>query len=362
MPACPHPLRLACPLLACCLLAACATSTPVSPSPADNGAPAYAPRPVSVPAQAGYVLPDGRVHIIGNDGMQALIDALNAAFSRHHPNVRFAATLQGSSTGMPALAANATLLAPMTRNMWPGDRAAWRQLQRSQGAQGSQEPLAVRIGYSGYGPRPPHKTPPAVYVNASNPLAGLDMAQVARIFTDGQPGGDLNTWGQLGLTQPGWASRRIHAYGLRDDGGFATGVRTARLGGRPFSVKYEPLPSRQDVIRAVSQDPYGIGLIGWMNASAVAANVRPLPLAAQPGQPFYGPDLPSVRQGRYPLSHHVQFYARQPLDELARQYLLFALSSEGQAIVASQQGSAEGYVPLSADDLAAERRKLQAAP
>lgn len=162
MPACPHPLRLACPLLACCLLAACATSTPVSPSPADNGAPAYAPRPVSVPAQAGYVLPDGRVHIIGNDGMQALIDALNAAFSRHHPNVRFAATLQGSSTGMPALAANATLLAPMTRDMWPGDRAAWRQLQRSQGAQGSQEPLAVRIGYSGYGPRPPHKTPPAV--------------------------------------------------------------------------------------------------------------------------------------------------------------------------------------------------------
>ena len=116
------------------------------------------------------------------------------------------------------------------------------------------------------------------------------------------------------------------------------------------------------MIHAVSQDPYGIGLIGWMNASAVAANVRPLPLAAQPGQPFYGPDLPSVLQGRYPLSHHVQFYARQPLDELARQYLLFALSSEGQAIVASQQGSAEGYVPLSADDLAAERRKLLAAP
>ena len=58
----------------------------------------------------------------------------------------------------------------------------------------------------------------------------------------------------------------------------------------------------------------------------------------------------------------MQFYARQPLVELARQYLLFALSSEGQAIIASQQGSPEGYVPLSTDNLATERRKLLAAP
>ncbi|MEE7567811.1 response regulator, partial [Xanthomonas sp. Kuri4-3] len=92
----------------------------------------------------------------------------------------------------------------------------------------------VRIGYNGYGPRPPHKTPPAVYVHADNPLAGLTLAQVSRIFTDGHDGGDLTTWSQLGLDGSAWTDRRIHAYGLRDDGGFATGAAPRAAGaGQP---------------------------------------------------------------------------------------------------------------------------------
>ncbi|PPT92935.1 PstS family phosphate ABC transporter substrate-binding protein [Xanthomonas theicola] len=319
--------------------------------------PAYVPRPVAAPAGASYLTGDGAVTIVGNDGLQDVIDRLDALFVRHHPQVRFATVMRGSSTGMPALAAGATLFAPLTRDMWPGDRAAFRQLH-------GYDATPVRIGYNGYGPRPPHKTPPAVYVHADNPLAGLTLAQVARIFTDGQDGGDLATWSQLGLDDGAWADRRIHAYGLRDDGGFATGLRIARLGGRPFALKYEALPSREAVIRAVAADRYGIGLLGWIDAAAVSSQVRVLPLAQAPGEPFHGPDHASVRQGRYPLSAAVQFYVDRapdrPLDPLVKEYLRLALSREGQALLEAQRDAEEGYVPLSAEDLARERQRLEA--
>ena len=62
--------RFLAPLALTALLAACTASIPSQNlADANNHAPAYVPRPVTVPAQAGYLLPDGRVHIIGNDGM-----------------------------------------------------------------------------------------------------------------------------------------------------------------------------------------------------------------------------------------------------------------------------------------------------
>ncbi len=327
-----------------------------APAAAEGDSPRYDPQPVNVRADASYLSDDGAVTIVGNDGMQALIDQLDALFSRHHPQVRFATIMRGSSTGMPALAAGATLLAPLTRDIWPGDSNSFRQLH-------GYDATPIRIGYNGYGPRPPHKTPPAIYVHTGNPLQGLTLAQVARIFTEGQDGGDINNWSQLGL-DGAWATRRIHAYGLRDDGGFATGLRIARLGGRPFALKYEALPTREAVVRAVAADPYGIGMLGWVNAAAISSQVRVLPLATVAGEPFHGPDEESVRQGRYPLSASVQFYVdrapNHPLDPLAKEYLRLALSREGQAIIEALHDAEEGYLPLSAEDLRNQRKILEA--
>lgn len=321
---------------------------------ANSTAPAYAPRPVAIPANAPYVLRDGSIAIVGNDGMEDLVKDLNALFVRAHPGVRFTLRMEGSSVGLPALTAGATLLAPMSRDLWVSDRNAFRQVH-------GHLPTAVRIGYNGHGPRPPAKTPPAVYVHATNPLRGLTMAQLAQVFTAGSPEGDFNTWGQLGLAGE-WASRRLHVYGLRDDGGFATGMREKYFKGQPFSARYEALASREAVIRAVATDPYGIALVGWIDASRVSSVVRVLPLGTAPSGPFHGPAYEHVAGGLYPLSAAVQFYVNkipdQPLDPLAREYLRLALSREGQALVARQSDSEEGYVPLSAADLQSQSSLL----
>ena len=305
------------------------------------------------PAQP-YVNRDGTVAIVGNDGVEEVIRQLNALFTRQYPAVRFSLRMEGSSAGMPALTAGATAFAPLTRDMWPGDQAAFRQVY-------GYDATPVRIGYNGHGPRPPAKTPPAVYVHRDNPLAGLTMAQVGQVFTSGAAAGDIRLWSQLGL-KDGWAPRRIHVYGLRDDGGFATGLRYARFKKRPFTASYEALATREAVIQAVAADRYGIAVLGWVNASATSDQVRVLPLAAKAGAPYYGPDKANVRAGLYPLSMPVQLYVNRapgkPLDSLVKAYLQLALSPQGQAIINAQQDSEEGYLPLSERDLQVEQQKL----
>jgi phosphate transport system substrate-binding protein len=338
-------------LLGLTALAGCAaprrtvTGSPAA-LPAFDGRP-YTPLPVAVPADARYLLRDGSIAIVGNDGMEALVQDLNALFVDAHPGFRFTLRMEGSSTGLPALTAGATLLAPMSRDLWVSDRNAFRQIH-------GHLPTAVRIGYNGHGPRPPAKTPPAVYVHESNPLRGLSVKQLTQVFTSGSPEGDFNTWGQLGLVDE-WAIRRIHLYGLRDDGGFATGMRDGHFRGQPYTARYEPLPSREAIIRAVAADRHGMGLVGWIDASRTSKHVRVLPLSEAAGGPFYDPAYENVRRGLYPLSAPLQFYVNkipgQPLDPLAKEYLRLALSREGQALVARQKDSDEGYVPLSAEDL-----------
>lgn len=305
------------------------------------------------PAQP-YVNRDGTVAIVGNDGLEEVIRQLNALFMRQYPAVRFSLRMEGSSAGMPALTAGATAFAPLTRDMWPGDQAAFRQVY-------GYDATPIRIGYNGHGPRPPAKTPPAVYVHRDNPLAGLTMAQVGQVLTSGAAAGDIRLWSQLGL-KDGWAPRRIHVYGLRDDGGFATGLRYARFKKRPFAASYEALATREAVIQAVAADRYGIAVLGWVNASATSDQVRVLPLAARAGAPYYGPDKANVRAGLYPLSMPVQFYVNRapgkPLDPLVKAYLQLALSPQGQAIINAQQDSEEGYLPLSEHDLQVEQQKL----
>lgn len=311
--------------------------------------------PLQMPVKASYLTQDGAIAIIGNDGMENLIKQLNALFVRKHPGFRFAVTAKGSSIGLPALTAGATAIAPLSREPWLGEMHGFEQVFERQ-------PLDIRIGYSGYGPRPNGKTPPAVYLHPDNPLKQLSIEQLAKVVTSGQPGGDINTWGQLGLTGE-WADRRIHVYGLRDDGGFATNQRMDRFGARPFSPKYEALENRNAVLTALAGDSHGIALTGWAAADKIAPKLRIVPLSNKTGAPAFGPGLKDVGSGQYPLSSYLHLYVNAqsgtPVEAFIKQYLALALSDEGQALVRQQTASAEGYVPLSAVDLAVEKEKLK---
>ncbi|GGF68744.1 phosphate ABC transporter substrate-binding protein [Azorhizobium oxalatiphilum] len=292
--------------------------------------------------------------LMGNDGMQLLVEQFCALLRETHPDARFHVDLRGSSTAIPALASGASDLAPMSRLPWRGDAATFRS------ARGYQ-PTSIRVGYAGHGPRVGAKTPPAIYVHKDNPLAGLAVGDLARVFCPGRPEGDITFWDQLGL-EGRWTGRRIHVYGLRDDGKYATGFRDTYLHAPVYVAHYETLDSREAVIRAVADDPFGIGAIGWLETAKVSDAVRILPLSRTAGEAFRTPCLDHVAAGDYPLSAPVAFYFDLPkggtLTPLIRDFLTLALSGRGQAIVADMTRTREGYVPLCDADLLVERNRL----
>ncbi|MFJ5223220.1 PstS family phosphate ABC transporter substrate-binding protein [Streptomyces sp. NPDC088400] len=316
--------------------------------------PAYEPRPVPVPEDRPYLLPDGDVLFVGNDGMAALLDELNSIFTETHPDIRFHGVFEGSSTGFPALISGATPLTALSREVWPEALAAFH-------ATHGYEPRSITFGYSGHGPRDNGRTPPSIYTHRDNPLPGLTMEQAVRIFSDGHHDGSLVRWSQLGL-EGRWAGRRIHAY-LPDDGlGFVGGFQARFFDGLPVAARAENVGSREDAVLAVADDPFGICVVGWCAARELTDQVRELPLAATDGEPYRTASKEDVAAGAYPLSYPLNLYLWEDpdgIDPLAYEYCRLALSRQGQEAVARQTPTEEGYVPLSAAHLAAQRAKLE---
>jgi phosphate transport system substrate-binding protein len=314
-----------------------------------------APKPGLAPKSAGYLMSDGRIALHGSKELAPLIDALNAKFIETHPGFKFAPELKGSATAMPALAAGATPIAFVLGESSRTDIRGFRAINKH-------NPTGIRVGYAGYGPRTNGKAPPSIYVNRANPVKGLTMVQLAGLFTSGSPGGDINDWSQLGLGGA-WATRRVHLYGLRDDGDFSTTMRQSYLGGSAFAGHYEPLPDDAAVVQAVAADPYGIGLVGWLAPKQAPDTVRIVPLAAETGKPFVLPGKAEITQGAYPMTTPIMLYVdrapKQAMEPFVRDYLAMVLSNDGQAIIARFADGESGLLPLSQDDLRVERDKLK---
>lgn len=336
------------------LVALLATAAHAGPLAVDPALPSYQPRPVSIAKDAPYRLPDGSVYIVGSEGTKAMFDQLNPLFTKTHPGVRFTMLLEGSSTGIGGLTAGVSAFAPMGREAWPTDLGGFKEAY-------DYLPTDIRIGYDGYARGAGHKNPPAIYVNAKNPLAGLNMSQVMRVLTRGAPGGDITHWRSLGLDGE-WAQRAIHVYGPRDDGGFATSQRVSLLGGRQFTARYEPMPKFADTMKAVAADPYGIALGQWGDPGPLAPEVKLVPLAAKDGMAFALPTAENVQAGRYPLAPHLHIYINRapgkPVDPFVKEYLRMVLSREGQSIIATLPAGDEPFLPLTAAEAARELAKL----
>jgi phosphate transport system substrate-binding protein len=335
--------------VALCAAALCGTQAHAE----DASVPSYQARPVAIPKDASYVRSDGSIMIVGDDATEAMMTKLNALFVKTHPGFRFTLVLKGSSTGIGGLTAGVSAMAPMGRAGWPSDISAFKEAY-------GYLPTDIRIGYDAY-TRDKHKSPPALYVNVKNPLAGLTVAQAERIFTTGGSTGDITHWSQLGMKGE-WEKREIHLYGPRDDGALATTLRETMMGKLPFSSRYEPFDHLEDIIKAVAHDPYGIGLVGFFDANAIP-EVKLVPLAASEKQPFAAPSYENMKAGRYPYASYLRMYVNRrpgaPLDPFVKEYLRMVLSREGEAIIEAEKENEQGFVPLEPAAVAAELTKLQ---
>jgi phosphate transport system substrate-binding protein len=325
---------------------------PAAPAAPPSETPAYAPHPVDFPKAASYLLPDGSIQIVGNDGLEEMVKEWDTLFVKTHPGFTFTANMKGSSVGLGGLTAGVSALGPMGREGWPIELAGFKEAI-------GYPPLDIHIGYDDY-TRPKHKSPPGIYVSAKNPIEGLTVDQVERIFTSGNRKGDITRWSQLGL-KGRWAEREIHLYGVRDDGTAATSARLNLMHRLPFSARYEPLAKNTDIVRAVKEDVYGIGLVSFFDSGS-EPGAKLVPLAAKEGAPFVAPSYENVHGGLYPYSPNIRIYVNRapgkPLDAFVKEYLRLVLSREGQAVIESLKDGEDGYVPLDPAAIPAELAKL----
>jgi phosphate transport system substrate-binding protein len=309
--------------------------------------PAYEPRPVVVPIDA--------VSVAGSDGLEEMLAKFNELFAKAHPGFNFKLLIgRLPSISLYGLITGTSVFALIDREIWPLETRPFHQIH-------GYNPTAIRIGRAGYS-GPGRANPPGVYVNADDPLVGLTIQQVARIFTTGGGNGDLTHWGQLGL-KGAWIQRIIHLYGPPDDGRLASALRHFKMDGFPFARRYERLSTCAEIIHAVAMDRYGIALAGFCDAKLLSPAVKMLPLAEQKGAPFAGSNYEEVSAGRYPFSPHLCLYVNRvpgkPLDPFVKEYARLLLSREGQAIVAAQKDTPKGYLPLKAKEVAEELIKLE---
>jgi phosphate transport system substrate-binding protein len=244
----------------------------------------------------------------GSDTMVVLAQRWAEAFMKLHPEQQIQVTGGGSGTGFAALLNGSTDLAMASR---PIKRAEAEQVQRRHGAK-AEELVVAKDGIT-------------FYVHADNPVRALTLEQLRGIYL-----GDVKNWREVG-----GPDARIVVYSRENSSGTYAFVKEVLLKEEDFTSEALTLPGTAAVVHAVSLERWGIGYGG----AAFGRNVRELPVRV--GSEDIAPSKENILSGRYPLSRDLFLYARGAPEGLARRFVDYALSAEGQALV-----TRAGYFPV----------------
>jgi len=323
-----------------------------------NLPPRYAPhRPVSGTIRLwGHGAYDRSRDFIGS-----LVLAWERGFRRRQPGVRFDNHLVGTATAAEALYTGKADLALLGREIWPAEVAAFKEVF-------GYPPTGVNVATGSFNVRN-RDYALVVFVNKSNPIDKLTLEQLRAIFGVAcrRCAPAARSWGDLGLVGA-WRERPIRLYGLPIARGFARFFEdTVFLGGRlwrPSLREFADLKGSrggatdggQRMLDAMARDPDSIGYAGLLYSNP---DVKPVALAARPGDPYVEPTENNVLTHRYPLTRMVTMYfdraPGRPVDPRVEEFLRFILSREGQQDVLRH---GRGYLPLLAPIAAAAQRKI----
>ena len=167
----------------------------------------------------------------------------------------------------------------------------------------------------------------AVIVNSSNQLRSIGTDDLAKMFD-----GDTTTWPATSGTEGA-----IHVYARDDRSGTYDTFKNLVLGDRKLVGTAKRFSDSDELAAAVAADPLGIGFTGMSHvgkASAVAVS--------EGGAGALLPSRFSVGTEDYPITRRLYLYAPpNATHPLANRLVSFALSAEGQTLVA-----AAGFVNL----------------
>ena len=271
----------------------------------------------------------GSLKCVGSDTMNNLVALWAEGFKKVYPSVREGIEGKGSASAPPALAEGTCSFGPMSRDWKPSEIDAFK-------AKHGYPPTVVPVAIDML----------AVFVHRDNPLKSLSLQQVDAIFSKNRTGGgkaDIRTWGDLGL-EGEWKDKPISLYGRNASSGTYGYFKEFALFKGDFKPTVKEQPGSSAVVQAIASDKYAIGYSG---IGYKTADVRALPLAAQPDAAAVEPVAANAYSGDYPLARFLYLSVNRkpssPLDPLRREFLRYVLSASGQGDVKK-----DGYLSLPA--------------
>jgi phosphate transport system substrate-binding protein len=272
-------------------------------------------RLAGVAALAGLAFPDATLAargltVKGSDTMVILGQRWAEKYMGAHAGEIVQVTGGGSGTGIASLINGTTDICMSSRPMSDDEKMKLRDRYKT---------LGVEI--------PVAKDGLSLYVNAANPLRELTLQQIRDIYL-----GRITSWKQVG-----GSDAPILLYSRENSSGTYVYFKTHVLGNRDFSPRAQTLPGTAAVVNAVARDPNGIGYGG----AAYAKGLRVLAIRKDAKSAAISPTPATVRDGSYPITRYLYFYARTKPAGKAKAFVDYVLSNAGQSIVTEV-----GYFPV----------------
>ena len=284
----------------------------------------------------------GAIRSVGSDGMKDLMDGWQCRFRALQPSTRKGERWEhfGTLNGFHALMVGEADIAPMGRELWPEERAAWQSLF------GTPAPVEIMVARGGFN-TPQRTTAQAIFVNPANPLKLISVAQLAAVM-GANPA--ITRWGQLGLTGE-WANRPIHVRMPPRITPNAMSMQIMVLNGQSWASGAKE-GTLTETANAILDDPAAIGFGGLEEGDP---KLHTLAIATRDGGPYVALNAASASSGRYPLTRGMFIrLAPGPTPPQVKAFLRYILSREGQERVRYS-----GYFPLSATEAQRELAKLR---
>ena len=292
----------------------------------------------TIPAYKSVSGVSGNLAGVGSDTLGEVVTNWNEAFSVLYP-VNPSYEPKGSSAAPTALIEGTAQFGPMSREMKS------EEIQKFESKFGY-KPSSIKVCLDAL----------AIYVHKDNPITQLTLQQADAIFSSTRKSGapaDITTWGQLGLTGD-WASKPISLYGRNSASGTNSYFKENVLAKGDYKATVKEQPGSASVASGVAAD---LGACGYSGIGYKTSGVRAVPIIGKDGKPYEANDV-NVYSGNYPIWRPLYVYfnrkPNEPLAPLVKQYLLFALSQEGQQGVVKAT-----FIPLLPAADAEERKKVE---
>jgi len=288
-----------------------AVTTPQAPVSTPAAQQAAAAPPATAPAAS---VPKGTLKVSGSTTVLPIAQKAADAYMATHPNADIQISGGGSGVGVQQIGEKAVDIGMSSRELSATEKTKYPALVRT---------TVAKDGI-------------AIIVNPANEIKVISEGTAKDIYT-----GKITKWSEVfGANVPNTNNvivvvGRDSASGTREF--FDKAPEGILKGAAPTKSMLEK-NSNGAVTQTIAQTP---GAIGYVSIGFVDKNVKALPIWYNDPNKAVAPTKENVLSKAYPINRELFMFTNGQPTGLAKDYLDFILSPEGQKIVDS-----EGYVPL----------------